>query len=164
MKNFLIGLLGVLLLFAIGAVGYLAFHKTPIETEEVEEEKTYCLDSGFTNSMDAVTYCRHMVVQHYYDSIFMHMPEETVENVAYVLISKTGQTTKEEIVEEYVDKQDTYDALYKRRCEKQQNTTISTDNSSNEADEQNTNMPQDSMKEGPSAKVESLVRTIEKKP
>ena len=55
MKNFLIGLLGVLLLFAIGAVGYLAFQKPPIETEEVEEAKTYCLDSGFTNSMDAVT-------------------------------------------------------------------------------------------------------------
>ena len=114
--------------------------------------------------MDAVTYCRHMVVQHYYDSVFMHMPEETIEQVAYVLIDKTGQTTKEEIVEEYVDKQDTYDALYKRRCEKQQNTTISTDNSSNGADEQNTNMPRDSMKEESSAKVESLVRTIEKKP
>ena len=149
MKHPILAMLAILLALAIGAVGAIfvihTYNTNSAETAEVESVEEEELDSSFfTNSTDAVTYQQYMMMQNFYDSTFVNMPNSVVEEVAYVLIKKNNVTTKEEIVEEYLSNQFTYDALYKRRCEEAEKITKDTNNTTSEHTKQVTNLPRDS--------------------
>lgn len=115
MKNLLISLLLIICIAAIGFFGYKAIIQKPVESVQDEQVVFTTHIDGFTTSRDAVLYRRHMFIQHTYDSVFIHMPADIVEQVAYVLIEKNGQTTKEDIVDEYLINTEIYDAILKKQ-------------------------------------------------
>lgn len=123
MKDFLLGLLAAIIIAAIGFFGYKAITSTQSNTKDVQDEEVVytAYENIFTTSMDAVQYRRHLFIEHMYDSVFISMSPEIVEQVAYVLLEKDGQTTQEDIVDEYLSNFTVYDALAKkRRCEEKE--------------------------------------------
>ena len=86
--------------------------KELVNTEEktVETIEEY-LNPTFDDVNVLLTYRDVLSKEHQMDSIFLSLPEPVLKNVVTVLLNKYGETTREDVVNEYVKNKEIYDNL-----------------------------------------------------
>ena len=110
MKKFILGLIGVLFTVALSVVCTLAIDRyvLPIQTDDahVWEIATNAFDNAqnpqFSTFDDAVAYYEREVDSEITDSFIVSMPRETYEQIAKVLIGRSGECGKKDILMEYL--------------------------------------------------------------
>ncbi|WP_173431819.1 hypothetical protein [Sharpea azabuensis] len=117
------------------------------ETQEIVQDDspdTIAWEDIIMSPTEAMLLQERVKEQYYLDSVLMAMPQETVENVAKVMLVNRHTVTKKEFVKEYINNKRIYDGI--RAAEASQiNETINVNNGKLEDSAKITNRPRDSM-------------------
>lgn len=148
MKNFILGLIACLVIVALGFAVYYVHHNVTASQVESVEIQTDIPETGFATSQEAILFKTNMANQEYYDSVFVAMPNDVIDDVATVLIGQCGFTTQNDIVDEYLTNQRIYDELMFKRRKNTPDANKTNDSAVNNTpankEESTTNRPRDS--------------------
>ena len=110
MKKFVIVLAAILTVIACVTSCDKAKELVNTEEKTVETIEEY-LNPTFDDVNVLLTYRDVLSKEHQMDSIFLSLPEPVLKNVVTVLLNKYGETTREDVVNEYVKNKEIYDNL-----------------------------------------------------
>ena len=110
MKKFVIVLAAILTVIACVTSCDKAKELVNTEEKTVETIEEY-LNPTFDDVNVLLTYRDVLSKEHQMDSVFLTLPEPVLKNVVTVLLNKYGETTREDVVNEYVKNKEIYDNL-----------------------------------------------------